>query len=248
MNKVDKPRKNLIVVYLLFGLLVPTAVVLVLLTLSQHPAKLLPEPTVLLSDHFSSYNPGQLVGNDSTWTYVSSLPPNNNRKEFSHWIYTLGKIYHQPNIPADYTPNPKLFLGSLVVAGQTDWDDYAFRVRAEPLGEEGFGLAFRYQNVNNFYRLVIEKDQVSSQIAARIDKEANGEVTTLTSRVDKVVIYQAGDWYRLQLVASGNSFKVSIDEQQILEVTDKSFPNGKVGLWAWKQSGVFFDDVLVTKI
>lgn len=203
-------------------------------------------PTVLFSDDFSSYALGQpVLDSGQKWENVA-LATNVSAKP--HWFYAVGKLYHEDLLPADYSLDPKLFLSALVVAGSSNWTNYMFKVRINPLDGTGLGVVFRYLDPSNFYRFSMVKDSAAGGPYLRLEKKVKGELTTL-AQVDSgrgdFTVYQ---WYRLKVIAQGRNLSVFIDEEKVLEATDNTLPAGKVGLFTWQQSGAFFDDVVVIKL
>lgn len=52
----------------------------------------------------------------------------------------------------------------------------------------------------------------------------------------------------MEIIAQGNSLKVSVDGTPVFSVTDQSYKTGAVALWSSANQGSVFDDVLVEEL
>jgi hypothetical protein len=100
------------------------------------------------------------------------------------------------------------------------------------------GLVFRYRNLYSFYMLILNTK----------DKRITVTKATLGGfKIVKRVQYEfAPDrWYELKVHCYLDQIKVSVDNQVILEATDKSSTGGKVGLVTAGTSQVYFEGLRV---
>lgn len=243
MDKPKRPRKLLLLLLLLTAALTVAGVFFMAFGQNRDS---FPSAQTLLRDDFTSYQPGTRVEKDQSWEDVTTVPNGESR-----WYYSVGRIYHEPRVPADYTSDPQRFVAASIVSGSTDWTNYVLKARVEAIDDDGVGLIFRYQDINNYYRVFMVRDETHGGPYIVLEKKVNGNFET----VKKVESgdgfhgdYQLGRWYALKLVAKGNNFEFFVDESLVLAASDNTFKQGKVGLTTWLQVGAFFDDVLVLGI
>lgn len=237
---MEKVRKRLIAIYLTLGALAVFVLGAAAWSFNQ-PAKIAYQSNDLLFDSFNSYPTGQKITKGGKWEDLSSTL---NLQLKSNWFYMLGKVYHEPYIPADYTSDPEHFRGSLLLAGEVSWANYVLFLHLESVDGSGVGAIFRYQDPDNYYRVILTGNQPGGPYL-ELDKKINGQLAKLGQAK---VSWGAGSWHRLKIIADGSNFEVLLDGQSVLKVEDSSFLQGKIGLFAWEHSGAFFDDVLVTKL
>ncbi|MCG8337711.1 MAG: Ig-like domain-containing protein [Proteobacteria bacterium] len=152
--------------------------------------------------------------------------------------------------------NPYIFEDSLAPIPIHAWletlidessQDYEITLTLQPFSGRG-GVAFRYQDPDNHYRLFLDKG------ISKIQKCVNGECTSLAEEEGYGV---EADKYLLRLRVEGNSFRIyrkvmpydAVDPELFpetlwYEITDSTFTNGKVAFYS--HSGTFYmDDVLI---
>src|SRR2546429_9860452 len=110
----------------------------------------------------------------------------------SKGYYAVNHIYHEPYIPLDYSDDPSSYLESIIAAGDPNWTDYAFRISAEPVDNYGFGLVFRYRDINNYYRVMIIRDPKAGGPVVYLDKKENGQLTNIAKTNASTYFY--GDY------------------------------------------------------
>ena len=54
-----------------------------------------------------------------------------------------------------------------------------------------------------------------------------------------------GQWHKLRITAEGDRIQGWLDDQRLLDVRDKRFSNGRIGLWTKADSITAFDDLVV---
>lgn len=136
------------------------------------------------------------------------------------------------------------WYGTMLVAGDTGWRDYAFSVRARARDDDGFGVVFRFKDAEHFYRLLFINDGMNGGPLARLDKRDGSEYTELWSapRSYKVAVELA-----IEVEVEGDHLRAKIDDQQLFDLHDDSYKNGKAGLFCYAQSDQAFDDLRVVE-
>ena len=120
--------------------------------------------------------------------------------------------------------------------------DVTLSVRARPLSgevDQGFGLVWRYRDVNNYYITRCNADENNCTIYHTI----NGSRRAFQNHNVKVATNQ---WHTLKMEARGNHFVVWFDGQKVLDAHDDTFQAGRVGMWTKADSVIEFDDFTVT--
>ena len=97
---------------------------------------------------------------------------------------------------------------------------------------------FRYQDPDNFYRFSWSAEGKER----RLEKRVNGVFHVLAS---DSAVYSQGRSYVLQISARGSSLTVAVDGNRIFSVTDTSITRGTIGLYSYRNSGSYFDNVHV---
>jgi hypothetical protein len=119
--------------------------------------------------------------------------------------------------------------------------DVTLTVRARPLeGEvdQGFGLVWRYRDVNNYYVTRCNADEDNCTIYHVI----NGSRRAFQNHTVKVATRV---WHTVKVEARGNHFVVWFDGQKVLDARDDTFQSGRVGLWTKADSVIEFDDFTI---
>ena len=186
--------------------------------------------TLLFSDDFS----GTLAGWDAPVDEGTILAPSN-------WFIDSGVLNQTSNIyggsgsGADL-PKPGTFLP----AGDAAWTDYTFSVRFKSTDNDAMGVMFRHQDNNNYYRFSMD----SERGYRRLVKNVGGVFTLLT---EDSFSYQLGQWYLVEVIASGGTMQIYIDGALWNTVNDTSLSAGSIALYSWGTEGLSFDDVRVTQ-
>ena len=155
-----------------------------------------------------------------------------------------GNVYSQNDVTGNSAQRWAL-------AGDYGWDDYIFEVKAK--GMEGHypgydentwvGLAFRAKDDTHFYEYYF---RTTSQDIIVV-KHDGGSRTVVSGPVSFTCAN--GNWYKLKVIAEGNSFRFFVDDVEIsgLAFTDTTSPfmTGKVGLYVWDGTHAHFDEVFV---
>jgi len=134
------------------------------------------------------------------------------------------------------------WYGTLLVAGSADWTDYGLSVRARPLDDDGFGIVFRYQDPEHFYRLILVQDGMSGGPVTRLDRREGADYTELWSNEKG---YRVGSEMQIAIEVKGTTIVGRLDGHSLFEITDSRYANGRIGVFCYAQNGQAFDDVLV---
>ncbi len=134
------------------------------------------------------------------------------------------------------------WFGTYLVAGDAGWKDYTLSLKAKPTDDDGFGVVFRYQDSEHFYRLLFLEDGLSGGPITRLDRREGADYTELWSVARG---YRTSTEMTIEVSADGDVIKASVDGRQLFEVTDGSYKRGRVGLFCYAQKDQAFDDVRV---
>jgi len=119
--------------------------------------------------------------------------------------------------------------------------DVTLSVRARPLAgevDQGFGLVWRYRDINNYYITRCNADEDNCTIYHTI----KGSRRAFQNHPVKVA---TNVWHTLKMEARGNHFIVWLDGEKVLDAQDDTFQSGRVGLWTKADSVIEFDDFTV---
>jgi len=185
-------------------------------------------PQILLSEDFNN-------GNYNGWILVQQ---GTNDGPMT-WSAASGVMVQSSNV---YSPSSlgisRLGTYAYWQAG-SGWTDYTTTVKMKSNDNDGIGIMFRYQDENNYYRFIWDKQRNSRAIV----KCENGLFTILA---EDFVPYVTGKTYQVKISAQGSSLQVSIDGSPVFSVTDSSFSYGTIALYCWGNAGSYFDDILVS--
>ncbi|MEK6405533.1 MAG: hypothetical protein AABN34_01075 [Acidobacteriota bacterium] len=137
------------------------------------------------------------------------------------------------------------WYGTYLIAGEAGWKDYKLSVKATPIDDDGFGVVFRYQDSEHFYRLLFLQDGLSGGPITRLDRREGADYTELWSKPNG---YRPGIETMIEVSVEGDVIKASVNGRPLLEVKDgsyKSYKRGKIGLFCYAQNSQAFDDVRV---
>jgi hypothetical protein len=136
------------------------------------------------------------------------------------------------------------WFGTYLVAGDPRWTDLTLTVKARPTDDDGFGVVFRFQDAEHFYRLMFLQDGMSGGAITRLDRREGADYTELWS-IPKG--YRAGSEMQIEVEAVGPLIKGAVDGKSLFEVKDGSYSHGRIGLFCYAQKGQAFDDVRVVR-
>ncbi len=121
------------------------------------------------------------------------------------------------------------------------WTDYRVSLTIRSDDDDAFGVLFRYQDKDNYYRFSWDRVRATR----RLVKRENGLFTLLAEDREQ---YVPGQTYQVEIVAQGANLEVWIDDARILFATDASLASGTIGLYTRDNQKSYFDDVLVEEL
>lgn len=134
------------------------------------------------------------------------------------------------------------WYGTYLVAGSASWKNYGFTVRAKPTDNDGFGVVFRFRDLEHYYRLLFIEDGMNGGPLTRLDRRDGGDFKELWSSKTG---YKPGEEMAIFVEVDGDSISASVNGSLLCKVNDQSYTSGKIGLFCFAQDGQAFDDVRV---
>ena len=111
------------------------------------------------------------------WTVVDDPDtiegPSDWRVEPDGWLHQRSNIWGRRG---DFIGR---WFGTCLIAGDAGWEDYTLSVKAKPTDDDGFGVVFRYQDPEHFYRLLFLQDGLSGGPITRLDRREGSDYTEL---------------------------------------------------------------------
>jgi len=116
-----------------------------------------------------------------------------------------------------------------------------FKIKsADPLGNPTAGLIFRMRDKNNYYLVRANAGEMQGNLNIyRFWHGQRDQIKHTSWPVSK------GRWYSLKVEARGDHILGYLDGTLVAEAYDKTYSEGKVGLWVKYDSFTCFDDVTV---
>lgn len=157
----------------------------------------------------------------------------------SSWSAATGALVQSSNIfSAD---KEGLFGTHVIYEDGRSWTDYRIALQLWSADNDSFGVLFRYQDDENFYRF-----NWNQEVAVRnLVKVENGVKTFLAQ---DSVAYQSNEIYYVEIVARGPDLELWIDGEQIFTVVDDALKSGTIGFTNEGNEGSHFDILRVTAI
>lgn len=193
-------------------------------------------------------------GDYAGWTVFDDREPQSGP---SNWLILGGALKQTSNIWA-FAPvelETRYHLGTHVAAGDKNWLDYSFNAHVRSTDNDGVGLLFRYNDENNYYRILLMNDPAWSGLdingnpvntpLQRIQKFEGGEPTTLAENLVNQA-YPSG-YFSLTADVRGDSIRAYLNGELILTAIDRTYPRGKVGMLSYANTGAHYDNVLVSE-
>jgi hypothetical protein len=158
------------------------------------------------------------------------------------WVVEADKDKPANHVLTQSSADPTDYRFPLAVVKDAAYKDATLSVRARPISgkvDQGFGLVWRYRDVNNYYVTRCNADEDNCTIYHVV----KGSRRAFQNKGVKVA---TNTWHTLKVEAAGNHFVVTYDGQKVLDATDDTFKEGgKVGLWTKADSVIQFDDLAV---
>lgn len=140
--------------------------------------------------------------------------------------------------------SPELFIWS--IAGR-DLADFMAEVEATQVSgpnDNGYGLLFRFQDDQHFYRFDISGDGFYL-----LSKRAENQWVTLVDWTESPFIYKGKATNRLKVICQGAQISLYVNDRHLTDFSDASYSHGDIGLFAGtlSQGGVHisFDNLTV---
>ena len=176
----------------------------------------------------------------TNWTVIDDPDtveiPSDWRVEDDGWLHQRSNIWGRRG---DFLGR---WYGTFLISGDREWTDYRVSLKAQPQDDDGFGVVFRFNDAEHFYRLIFVNDTLSGGPLTRLDKREGADYTELWSE-KKGFMKGAAIFIEVELI--GNTIRAWVDQQQFFEVKDDSYTRGKIGLFCYAQSHQAFDNVRV---
>lgn len=189
-------------------------------------------PPTLMSDNFSD-------NNFNGWTVVTEPGTTSGP---AAWSASTGALRQTSSVyggTSTYTSSNVSRPGTYIHFGAgSSWTNYTLEADLRSTDADAFGLLFRYQNSNNYYRFSMDR-QFSQR---RLVKKVGGTYTVL--RQDSVQ-FNTSQTYRVSVTVNGSAITVLIDGVQFYSGTDTSLSSGSVAMYTYRNSGATFDNVVV---
>jgi predicted phosphodiesterase len=198
------------------------------------------QETILFTENFDD-------GNFNGWTIIDDPEP---RSGPSNWLVEAGELRQTSNIWSYDPPAEFIYhLGSHAVSGDTSWTDYSLNAILRSTDNDGIGLIVRYQDPQNYYRILLMSDAgnsgSSNSAIQRIQKFVNGEPRTLLQ--NKVSSAFPPGYFSLTADVRGDSIKAYLNGVEIGAVEDDEYQKGKIGVLVYANSGARFDSITVSE-
>lgn len=137
------------------------------------------------------------------------------------------------------------YLGTHIVAGDVFWRDYTFGAVLRNLSRNGVGLLFRYQDAQNYYRLLLVENPAYGGPFIRLDKNVNGKFQVLAQTTQSAF---ATPEVTLQLAvqARQDTLQAWLNGKKLFEIKDTEWHRGKIGFSAFDNPLLCVRQALVT--
>jgi YD repeat-containing protein len=188
-------------------------------------------PPTLMSDNFAD-------NNYDGWTVVTESGTTSGP---AVWSASTGALRQTSSVYGTntYTASNVSRPGTYIHFGAgSSWTNYTLEADLRSTDADAFGLLFRYQNSNNYYRFSL--DRTFSQ--RRLVKKVGGTYTVLAQ---DSVQFNTSQTYHISVAVNGNSLTVLIDGVQFYSGTDPSLSSGSVAMYTYRNSGATFDNIVV---
>jgi hypothetical protein len=204
----------------------------------------------LLVDFWSRGNPvvrfqpgdrNVTAGQVAEWTFdtdPTGAPPPGAEPFDGNWVVRPEQdAPSPPNVLCQTAaaPFPALCLSDRV------YTDVEASVRFKPLAgqeDQAAGIIFRVQDRDNYY--IFRANALENNVMFFLYASGRRSILKRSS-----VPVSLGKWQDLKVEVVGHNFRGFLDGRLVAEVTDGSYPAGKVGLWTKADSVTCFDNVRV---
>jgi hypothetical protein len=136
-------------------------------------------------------------------------------------------------------------VGLINVVGDAAWSDYVYSVDIFPVRNLEIGVVFRHQE-GEFYRFRFLSEEHQAE-GTRLLELVQGEKVSVLAQADGPG-YGLGQWHNVQVVLQGSQISVYLNGELVLQATDGTLSQGRVGTYALSLGDVYFDNVRVTTL
>jgi hypothetical protein len=178
----------------------------------------------------------------------------------SSWAVTSGHLVQSGTVHDATTtnPSPAERLGTLYIAGDQSWTDYAFEVDITS-DDAAIGLVFRYTETEGsprYYRLSLDRNWGYRRLV-RMDAGAATvlwERTSYRATASGVAVpmapeaYEPGQKFTLAVQCAGRRLRGQLNDELLFDLEDSAdgaLPQGCVALYAWNNPSAVFERALV---
>jgi rhamnogalacturonan endolyase len=195
---------------------------------------------ILLDDDFSRLTPGMLspgvVGAHAEYHYLPALAPKGNwvvSTFLSEGSQRAWRVVHdggRASLEQTYTAplEERSRTHPMLVAGDPAWSDYELEVRFTPATMEGqSGVVFRYRHDRAHYFAGVLGAEA---VLKKVNEGAAFRKLNETVLAHKPFAWRPGAPIRLRVGVRGETLRVELDGQVVLEARDATFPGGRIGL------------------
>lgn len=178
----------------------------------------------------------------SRWTIIDDPDtveiPSEWRVEDDGWLHQRSNIWGKRG---DFLNR---WYGTFLVSGNPTWSDYRLSVTAVPEDNDGFGVVFRLQDGEHFYRLLFLNDSLNGGPLTRLDKRIGADYTEIWSAKRD---YQKSALMVIEVEVIGDSCRASVNGKELFQTQDSEYNRGKIGLFCFAQSNQKFTNIKVEK-
>lgn len=154
----------------------------------------------------------------------------------SSWLVCDRTLTQRTNIAG---PSPA-YAGTLAVTGSPAWANVTFRASFYSHDNDSCGVVFRYRDPGNYYRVRFDAERQTAQLTRFL-----GGTPTVLAELTNQPGFAQTFWHRITVTAIGGQLRVWRNGELMFDVYDVAHAQGRVGLYAWADQWVAFDDVVV---
>jgi len=199
------------------------------------------EPAILLDDDFSGLRPGMfsagVIGAHAEYHYVRETAPQGN------WVvscFTTGtpgqRAWWVIEQDGDAMLSQTIYnrrehshpMVCTVAKGSEFWRDYIVSVRFCPQSDRRqSGIAFRYRNDRCYYFFGIKSSKAILKVVNHATAFRKPDEKILA---EKSLKWKAGEFLNAKINIDGDNIRAELGDDIVLQATDSTFSEGKVGL------------------
>ena len=211
-----------------------------ILFLSSIAGSFLQAQEILLEENFINLKPGMfssgVVGAHAEYHYIPQTAPQGNwvvscfRSNGSQRAWRVIQDSNQTIMYQSYTStkNEIKYTHPILIAGDELWQNYSLFTRFIPESKSAqSGILFRYQNDRCYYFFGVNgnKALLKSVNHAESYRTANEQILG-----ESQFTWESGEELIAKITLNGDKIRAEFENGPIINVTDKTFSNGKIGL------------------